>query len=57
MKKPKSEPDKMTTQKASRCDKTCTYVAGGSEGRRCKNRCDKEVGHFLNCKCKNHELQ
>lgn len=48
---------KTRSQKSPRCEKTCSYLTAGNESKRCKNRCDKEPGHFLNCKCKNHELQ
>jgi len=53
----KAKTIKQPKPKVIRCTETCAYVSGGNEGKRCKNRCDKEPGHFLNCKCRNHELQ
>lgn len=40
-----------------RCDKSCTYVGQSLDAQRCKNRCSREAGHFLNCKCRTHEMQ
>ncbi len=44
-------------KKVVRCDQTCTYVSGGKEPRRCNNKCAREPGHILNCKCRAHEMQ
>jgi hypothetical protein len=44
-------------KKDVRCDQTCTYVSGGRDGSRCKNRCAKQPGHLLSCKCRTHEMQ
>lgn len=44
-------------KKIARCDKTCAYVTGGKEPRPCKNKCSKEAGHILSCKCKTHDMQ
>jgi hypothetical protein len=53
LEKPISAPKK----KGGRCDQICAYVAGGRDGKRCKNRCAQEPGHVLSCKCKSHEMQ
>jgi len=44
-------------KKIVRCNKTCTYVTSGNEPRPCKGKCAREAGHFLNCKCRTHEMQ
>jgi hypothetical protein len=44
-------------KKIVRCDKICTYVTSSKEPKRCKNKCDKEPGHILSCKCRTHEMQ
>lgn len=51
------EPVISTKKKVVRCDKTCMYIGSGNEAQRCKNRCVREPGHILNCKCKVHEMQ
>lgn len=43
--------------KIARCNKTCTYAYGGNEPHLCKGKCSRELGHFLNCKCRSHEMQ
>jgi hypothetical protein len=44
-------------KKTARCGKTCAYVTGGREPKPCKNKCEREPGHFLDCKCRTHEMQ
>ena len=44
-------------KKTVRCDKICVYAGDGKEPRRCKNKCTREPGHILNCKCRIHEMQ
>ena len=51
------EPAAAPKKKIVRCDKICTYVSSGKEPKRCKNKCAKEPGHILSCKCKTHEMQ
>ena len=51
------EPAATQKKKVVRCDKTCTYVSGSREPQPCKNKCSREPGHILNCKCKTHEMQ
>jgi hypothetical protein len=51
------QPDNAPKKKIVRCSQTCTYVTGGKEPRRCKNKCAQEAGHLLSCKCRSHELQ
>jgi hypothetical protein len=41
-------------KKIVRCDKICTYCGRDAL---CKNKCSREPGHILNCKCKTHEMQ
>jgi len=53
---PKTPPT-ATKKKVVRCNKTCTYIHGGSEPHQCKGKCGREPGHFLNCKCRTHEMQ
>lgn len=56
-KEPVTETVSATKKKIVRCDKTCTYVGSFLDAQQCKNRCSREVGHFLNCKCRTHEMQ
>ena len=51
------EPVQPPKKKIVRCDQICTYVGSGRDAPRCKNKCAKEPGHFLNCKCRTHEMQ
>jgi hypothetical protein len=51
------EPVAAPKKKIVRCDKICKYFGGGIDGSRCKNKCSREPGHILNCKCRNHEMQ
>ncbi len=44
-------------KKVVRCDKICTYAGSGTDPHRCKNRCSREPGHILNCKCRSHDMQ
>jgi len=44
-------------KKNARCDKTCMYVGSGKEPQRCKNKCSREPGHILDCKCRTHDMQ
>jgi hypothetical protein len=53
----RKEPSGAPRKKVVRCDKMCAYVSSGKEPRRCKNRCAREPGHVLNCKCRAHEMQ
>ena len=48
------EPIAALKKKVVRCDKICTFC--GKETR-CKNKCSREPGHILNCKCRTHEMQ
>jgi hypothetical protein len=48
---------KLPKPKVERCHSICAYWAGGNEGKQCKNKCSRESGHILNCKCRSHELQ
>ncbi len=52
-----NEPVVAPKKKVARCDKICTYVSSGKEPARCKGKCAREPGHFLNCKCRTHEMQ
>jgi hypothetical protein len=52
-----TEPVAVPKKKVVRCDKICTYVGGGKEPRQCTAKCSRESGHFLNCKCRSHEMQ
>ena len=51
------EPVGAPKRKIVRCDKVCTYVGSGRDPQQCKNKCIREPGHFLNCKCRTHEMQ
>lgn len=52
------EPVTTSKKKIARCDQICSYVSGSSnDPKRCKNKCCREPGHFLNCKCRTHEMQ
>ena len=53
----KKVPTAAPKKRIIRCDKICAYVSSNKEPQRCKNKCAKEPGHILNCKCKNHEMQ
>lgn len=46
-----------TKKRIARCDKGCMYVASARDAQRCKNKCSREVGHILNCKCRTHDMQ
>lgn len=51
------QPVPAVKKKVARCDKICAYVGGGREPQRCKNKCSREPGHVLNCKCRTHDMQ
>ena len=53
LKEPIPAPKKMIV----RCDKICKYFGSGIDGSRCKNKCFRESGHIINCKCRYHEMQ
>lgn len=54
---PAAAPAPVPKPKVERCKMTCTYTYGGSEPRQCKGKCSRPAGHFLNCKCRAHEMQ
>jgi hypothetical protein len=57
MSEAQKEPVAVPKKKIVRCDNTCAYISGGNEPHRCKNRCAKEPGHVISCKCRAHEMQ
>ena len=52
-----TEPIATPKKAVVRCGKTCAYVTAGREPKQCKGKCVREPGHFLDCKCKTHEMQ